>query len=295
MRERVTAPANCWQCGDTTFDLDERTLIMGIVNVTPDSFSDGGSYYEPHAAINHGLRLIEDGADILDVGGESTRPGASPVTAESEINRVIPVIEGLRRRAPGIPISIDTSKAAVALRAIDAGASIINDITALQADPAMAAVASRTGAAVVLMHMQGTPKTMQRAPHYGDVVSEVRDFLEYRMEEAISLGIVRQRIVLDPGIGFGKSLRHNLALIARLDELTSLSRPILIGASRKSFIGKILDLPVEDRLEGTATVLTAAILKGARIVRIHEARSMARVVRMADALMGRMPPHVERF
>jgi dihydropteroate synthase len=248
-------------------------------------------FYEPHAAVNHGLRLVEEGADILDIGGESTRPGSAPVSEETELQRVIPVIAGLRRRT-GVPISIDTSKAGVALLAIEAGASIINDITALRGDPAMAAVASRTGSAVILMHMLGTPKTMQSAPHYGDVVSEVRNFLEYRMEEALNQGIARQRIVLDPGIGFGKSMAHNLGLISRLEELTTLARPLLIGASRKSFIGKILDLPIEDRVEGTAAVLTAAILKGARIVRVHDVRSMTRVVKMADALVGRMPPHV---
>ena len=286
-----TSPPLHWQCGDRTFDLSRRTLVMGIVNVTPDSFSDGGSFYEPEAAVNQGLRLVEEGADILDIGGESTRPGSTPVPLEVELQRVLPVIEGLRQRTD-VPISIDTNKAEVARQAIAAGATIINDITALRGDPAMPAVAARTGAAVVLMHMQGTPKSMQVAPHYTDVVTDVRSFLEERLAETVAQGIAPARIALDPGICFGKTLEHNLELIRRLDALTVLGRPLLIGASRKSFIGKVLDAQVEDRVEGTAAVVTAAMMKGANIIRVHDVRAMARVACMTDALLGRMPDHM---
>jgi dihydropteroate synthase len=279
----------CWQCGDRLFDLSQRTLVMGIINVTPDSFSDGGQFCEPHVAVHHGLRLLEQGADILDVGGESTRPGSVAVSIEAELERVMPVIEGLRRQAPDAVISIDTKKAAVARQAIEAGASVINDITALAGDPEMPMVAARSGVAVVLMHMQGTPATMQCAPLYEDVVAEVRQCLNDRLEAAIANGIAPQRIILDPGIGFGKTVEHNLELIRRLDELATLPRPLLIGPSRKSFIGKVLDAPVECRAEGTAAVIAAAILKGARVVRVHDVAAMTRVARMVDALMGRLP------
>ena len=263
---------------------------MGIVNVTPDSFSDGGAHADTDAAVAHGLSLIADGADMLDVGGESTRPGAEPVTTEDELRRVIPVIEGLHATAPDAPISIDTAKSAVARRAIEAGAAIVNDITALRGDLAMARVVADSGAGVVLMHMLGSPRTMQNDPRYGDVVREVGDFLVGRAAEIETAGVERARIALDPGIGFGKTLAHNLELFRRLPELIERGYPWLVGSSRKAFIGKVLDLPVGDRLEGTAATVAAAVLAGARIVRVHDVRAMARVARMAAALSPHFPP-----
>ena len=259
---------------------------MGILNVTPDSFSDGGRFGSPEGAVEHALRMAEEGADLIDVGGESTRPGSPPVPAAEELRRVMPVIEGLRGRLP-VPISIDTSKAEVAREASGAGAAIVNDVTALRGDPAMAQVAREAGAGVVLMHMQGTPATMQDDPRYGDVVAEVAAFLRERLGAAQDAGIPAERIVLDPGIGFGKTFEHNLELFRRMRELCALGRPLLVGASRKAFIGRLLGLPVEERLEGTAAAVTAAVLAGARIVRVHDAREMARVVLVADALAAR--------
>lgn len=275
-----------WRCGARTFDLTKKTLVMGIVNVTPDSFSDGGRFAQTEVAVEHGLRLAEEGADILDIGGESTRPGSDPVTLEEELRRVIPVIERLRA-ATSAAISIDTLKAEVARQAVAAGAEIINDITALEGDPAMAEAAARSGAGVVLMHMQGTPRTMQRDPRYEDVVGEIRHYLAQRMAAAEAAGIAPEQIALDPGIGFGKTLKHNLEIFRRLGELLELGRPVLIGPSRKGFIGKLLGgAPVEERVEGTAAAVTAAILGGSRIVRVHDVREMARVARVADALAG---------
>lgn len=279
-----------WQCGERRIELKDKTLVMGIVNVTPDSFSDGGRFAQAEAAVAHGLQLAEDGADILDVGGESTRPGAEFVSPEEELARVIPVIEGLRRQTSAL-ISVDTNKAEVARRALDAGADIINDITALQGDPAMAAVAAQSGAGLVLMHMQGTPRTMQAAPHYEDVMGEIAAFLKARMAAAEAAGVAPEQIALDPGIGFGKTLPHNLEIFQRLGELAALGRPVLMGPSRKAFIGKVLGgLPADQRLEGTAAAVTASILAGAWIVRVHDVRELARVARVADALAGRFRP-----
>lgn len=274
-----------WHCRSLTLDL-ARTHVMGIVNVTPDSFSDGGRFATTALAVEHGLRLIEEGADILDIGGESTRPGSEPVPLEEELARVIPVIERLAAATP-VPLSVDTCKAGVALRAVAAGASIINDVTALQGDPAMAAAAAASGAGVVLMHMLGTPRTMQSEPRYGDVVAEIREFLAGRMRAAEAAGIEPGRLVLDPGIGFGKTLEHNVEILRRLGELLALGRPLLVGPSRKAFIGRLLGgLPAGERMEGTAAAVTAAILGGARLVRVHDVRAMARVARVADALAG---------
>lgn len=274
-----------WQLRTRTLDL-ARTHVMGIVNVTPDSFSDGGKFAQTGAAVEHGLRLVEEGADILDIGGESTRPGAVPVTLDEELARVIPVIERLRAATP-VPLSIDTTKAEVARQAVAAGAEIINDVTALTADPAMAAVAVASGAGVVLMHMIGTPRTMQDNPQYGDVVAEVGEYLSGRLRAAEAAGIDAERIVLDPGIGFGKSFEHNLELLRRLKELLALGRPLLVGPSRKAFIGRILGgLPPEARVEGTAAVVTAAILAGARVMRVHDVKAIVRAARVADALAG---------
>lgn len=254
---------------------------MGIVNVTPDSFSDGGEYIDPERAIDHGRELIAEGADWLDIGGESTRPGAEAVSAEEEIGRVRPVIEGL---APlGTPISIDTSKAVVARAAIDAGAVMVNDVTAL-ADPAMAGVCAEAGVELVLMHMLGTPRTMQADPVYGDVVVEVRRFLAERIEAAEAAGVVSDRIWVDPGIGFGKTVEHNLELIRSLAELRTLGRPILLGASRKTFLGTITGREVHDR---TGASLAAAVLgaaNGADMVRVHDVAPTLDALRVSGAI-----------
>jgi len=243
--------------------------VMGIVNVTPDSFSDGGLYLDAGAAIEHGLELERAGASILDVGGESTRPGASPVAADEELRRVIPVVEGLRDRGSA-QVSIDTSKAAVATAAITAGATLVNDVTALRGDPLMVDVVAQAGADCCLMHMLGEPRTMQRNPRYDDVVSEVKAFLEQRLAFATARGVDQQRVVLDPGIGFGKTAEHNLELLRRLDEIVALGRPVAIGTSRKSFLGKITARPVEDRTAATIATNVFAYLRGARVFRVHD-------------------------
>lgn len=260
-------------------------LVMGILNVTPDSFSDGGRYLDPGAAVKHALEMVEEGADLIDVGAESSRPGAESVSEAEELRRLIPVVQEVCRRV-SVPVSVDTTKAAVARQALDAGAAIVNDISALQADPAMASVVADAGAGLVLMHMQGTPRTMQQAPRYGDVVAEVREFLSERLLAAVRAGIAEDHILLDPGIGFGKNREHNLALLARLDELRPLGRPILVGVSRKSFIGEALDRRTGDRLMGTAAAVAVAVLRGARVVRVHDVKAMRDVVRMAYAIQG---------
>ena len=241
--------------------------IMGIVNVTPDSFSDGGLYLDPEAAIAHGRELVTEGADILDVGGESTRPGAAEVGAAEEIRRVAAVIEALR--ADGATVSVDTSKAEVAAVAIDAGATIVNDVTALS-DPAMAPLCAERGVELVLMHMQGTPRTMQEDPTYDEVVADVRDFLAGRIESAVAAGVAEERIWIDPGIGFGKTVEHNLELIKRLGELRALGRPILLGASRKSFLGKITGSEVGERIGGSLAAALIGVQAGADAVRVHD-------------------------
>ena len=264
-------------------DMLRRTAVMGIVNVTPDSFSDGGKFFDPSRAAAHGEKMALDGADLIDVGGESTRPGARPVPAEEEILRVLPVIRRLRDKI-AIPISIDTTKSAVARAALDAGADIINDVSALGADPAMAPLAAREKTPVVLMHMQGTPRNMQRNPSYRDVVEEVRDFLRRRVEFAMNAGVEAGNIVVDPGIGFGKNLDHNLALLGGIGRIAALGRPVLVGASRKTFIGDLLDAVPEERLEGSLAASVAAALAGAHIVRVHDVREAVRALRVADAL-----------
>lgn len=266
----------------------DRPLVMGIVNVTPDSFYDGGRYKLPEQAIAHAIELVEQGADILDIGAESTRPGANPVSQEDELARLIPVITGLVRRVT-VPISVDTTKASVAQSALDAGACIINDVSALRLDPAMASIVARSGAAVVLMHMQGIPQTMQHAPQYGDVVNEVVAFLHERIQVAEAAGISRTNIILDPGIGFGKLLKHNLELLNRLTDLTELGRPVLVGPSRKAFIGQLLDRSVEHREWGTAAVVALAVDRGAAILRVHDVAMMAEVVKVAAAMRAAMP------
>ena len=254
---------------------------MGILNVTPDSFSDGGAYLDPERAVERGTELVAEGADFIDIGGESSRPGSDPVDAKEEMRRVLPVVRGLAN-ALSVPLSIDTCKSEVANAALVEGAEIVNDISAMSFDSRMAATAARHRACVVLMHMKGNPKTMQVEPTYTDVVGEVSEFLQARAEGAEQSGI--RSIILDPGIGFGKTLAHNLELMRGLDRLAELHFPILIGASRKSFIGKLLDLPVGERLEGTAAAVTASILRGANIVRVHDVRELKRVTVVADAL-----------
>jgi dihydropteroate synthase len=257
---------------------------MGVVNVTPDSFSDGGLYLDPAAAIAHGEELAAQGAAILDIGGESTRPGAAPVAADEELRRVEPVIAALAGAAE--TISVDTSKATVAAAALDAGASIVNDVTALRGDPEMAALVADRGAGLVLMHMAGDPRTMQVNPQYGDVVAEVRDFLAARLEAAVAAGIDESRIWLDPGIGFGKTVGHNLELIRGIPELARLGRPILLGTSRKSFIGRLDGSPPDDRLGGTIATSILAAQAGAAVLRVHDVREMAQALRVANAVLG---------
>lgn len=272
-----------WKCGRWQFDLSNRVLVMGIINVTPDSFSDGGRFCSVHEAVSRGVRMVEEGADILDIGGESTRPGSEPVDQAAELSRVIPVVARLAELTT-VPISVDTTKAEVARQAVDVGAAIINDISALTMDPAMLETALGCAAGVVLMHMKGEPRTMQKEPEYQDVVAEVRGYLSERMDAVQAAGLAAERIVLDPGIGFGKTFEHNLALFRRMGELATLPRPLLVGPSRKAFIGRILDLPPALRVEGTAAAVTASIMAGARVVRVHDVRSIARVARVAEAL-----------
>jgi len=267
-----------------TLALGERTLVMGVLNVTPDSFSDGGVYLDADAAAQRAVKMEAAGADILDIGGESTRPGSEPVSAETELARVLPVLERLRGRLK-IPISIDTQKARVAEAALDAGAEIVNDVSALRTDSALAAVVRRARAALVLMHMRGRPKTMQRRPFTRDVMADVTRGLREALGRARAAGIPRGRILLDPGIGFGKSVEQNCELLARLPELARLGCPVLVGTSRKSFLGKIAGGGSEDRrIWGTAASVAASVLGGAHIVRVHDVAEMLRVVRVADAI-----------
>lgn len=255
---------------------------MGVINVTPDSFYDGGKIQTPEAARTHAERLRQEGADWLDVGGESSRPGADPVRMEEELRRVLPVLEALT--GIGVPVSIDTYRAETARRALALGAAMVNDISALRGDPEMAGVVAESGCWCVLMHMQGTPRNMQEAPKYGDVVSEVCAFFEERMAAAIQAGVREDRIWLDPGFGFGKTAGHNLELIRRLPEFKKFGRPVLIGTSNKSTIGKVLDLPVDDRLEGTAATVAIAVFQGADAIRVHDVKTMKRVARMSEAI-----------
>ncbi len=258
---------------------------MGIVNVTPDSFSDGGLFLDAEAAIAHGSVLAAEGADILDVGGESTRPGADPVSAEVELERTAPVVAGLA--GAGARVSIDTSKAAVAAAAVDAGATIINDVTALRADPELAELCAERGCELVLMHMLGSPRTMQDDPAYADVVDDVRAFLAERIELAVAAGVAEERIWVDPGIGFGKTVDHNLELLRRLGELGELGRPIVIGTSRKRFLGTITGREVDRRLGGTVASNVLALAAGAEVFRVHEVRAAREALAVAEAILGR--------
>ncbi|MEA3369623.1 MAG: dihydropteroate synthase [Candidatus Ratteibacteria bacterium] len=263
--------------------LGKKTCLMGILNLTPDSFYDGGKYNVLDSAIQRAEEMVAEGADIIDVGGESTRPGARPVSIKEELQRVIPVVKGLRKRIKK-PISVDTCKSKVARLALDSGANIVNDITALRGDKEMAKVLSRKGAPVILMHMQGRPQTMQKKPVYRSVISEIIGFLRNRIKKALEDGISFNKIIIDPGIGFGKTVEHNLEIFSRLREFKILGRPILVGPSRKSVIEKILNLPLEERLEGTAALVACSILNGVQIIRVHDVKEMVRAARMAEAI-----------
>ena len=274
-----------WRTGSRTFDLTRHGLIMGVLNVTPDSFSDGGQFFDPATAIARGLAMQQDGADILDIGGESTRPGATPVEAEEELRRILPVITGLRARSQ-VPISIDTMKSRVAAAAMAAGADIINDISGLQNDPGMARVAAETGAGLVLMHLRGTPRTMQQQPEYHDVVAEVRHRLAAAYDEAVAAGVEPECLAFDPGIGFGKTLEHNLTLLRHLPSFQIHGRPVLLGVSRKSFIGRLLGTSDPLAREAPVTALTAwSRQHGVRILRVHAVKENAQALRMMEAIL----------
>lgn len=256
---------------------------MGILNVTPDSFSDGGLYLQPEKAYSRAMKMVEEGADIIDVGGVSTRPGSHPVSLKEEMQRVIPVVEKLAKKKR-LVLSIDTFRSKVAEECLQLGADMINDVTALRGDPRMAEVVARYKIPVVLMHMQGTPRTMQMAPTYTDVIKEISDFLKERIRFAVKEGVDGENILVDPGIGFGKTVPHNLEIFKNLEAFKSLGKPIVLGPSRKSVIGKVLDLPTPERLEGTAAVVAIAVWKGVNILRVHDVKPMARVVQMAYAI-----------
>ncbi len=271
-----------WQNFD--FDFSQKTYIMGILNVTPDSFSDGGQFFNKDKAVEQAFRMIEDGADIIDVGGESTRPGAAEVSVKEEIKRVVPIIKAITKQA-SVPVSIDTYKASVAEAAVSAGASMINDISGLRFDPEMPDLAAKSKVPVVIMHIQGTPKNMQRHPYYKALIPEIMDYLREGISIARRSGISDEKIIIDPGIGFGKTVAHNLEIINRLNEFKGFEKPILLGHSRKAFIGNILDdAPAADRLEGTAAAAAIGIFNGADIIRVHDIKEMARVARIADEI-----------
>ncbi|MFI5248025.1 MAG: dihydropteroate synthase [Nitrospirales bacterium] len=281
MRELTTTLTR--QAKDRLIEFSDRPLIMGVVNVTPDSFFDGGRYLDAEAAVAHAVRLVEEGADLLDVGAESTRPGADVVNEAEECRRAIPVVTAIAK-AVTVPISIDTSKATVAQAALDAGAVLVNDVTALRGDHAMVDVIARTGSGIVLMHMQGTPHTMQQAPRYDDVVGDISTFFEERIRFAVAHGIIRRQIILDPGIGFGKLLVHNLTLIAQLQHFMQFECPLLVGVSRKAFLGQLVDRPVQERQWATAAAVAMAVDRGARIIRVHDVRAMKDVVQVTAAI-----------
>ena len=267
-----------------SLNISDKTYIMGILNVTPDSFSDGGLHFDRSRAVEACLRMIDNGADIIDIGGESTRPGSDPVSLEEELRRTLPVIESVASKVK-VPISIDTYKANVARRALDAGASIVNDISGLMYDPEMPAVIARCSVPVVIMHIKGSPKDMQKDPSYTALIPEILEYFRSRIAFAVNAGIPEDKIIIDPGIGFGKTFDHNLEILHNLDKFTALGRPILVGPSRKAFLGKILDdAPAADRIEGTAAAVAISIMKGASIVRVHDVREMAKVAKVSDAI-----------
>jgi dihydropteroate synthase len=266
--------------------VNEPYRVVGIVNVTPDSFSDGGRYMEPNAAVARALQLEREGAAYIDVGGESTRPGAEPVSAVEELRRVMPVLEGLRAAGLRAAVSIDTSKVSVARAAVAAGASLVNDVTAFRAEPELAALVAELEVDCCLMHMRGDPRTMQREVHYDDVVAQVLEFLEQRVSYALAAGIARERITIDPGIGFGKSVEHNLELLSRLEEIAALGLPVLIGPSRKSFLGAVTGKPSDDRLPGTIATCVMAFERGASMFRVHDVGPVADALAVAAATVS---------
>jgi len=267
-----------------SLDFSQKTYLMGILNVTPDSFSDGGMFFNERSAVEQALRMVKEGADIIDIGGESTRPGADSVSVKEEIKRVVPVIRALAKKVR-VPLSIDTCKAKVAEEAVSAGASIINDISGLRFDRGMARVAAQHKVPVVIMHIQGTPGNMQMHPVYKALIPEIMDYLREGIDIALKAGVPENMIIIDPGIGFGKTVEHNLEIINRLDEFKGFEKPVLLGPSRKSFIGRLLgDLPVTERLEGTAAAIAIGISKGANIVRVHDIKEMSRVSKIADKI-----------
>ena len=272
-----------WRAGDRAWEFPRSPLIMGIVNVTPDSFSDGGQHANPEAAVAHALSLAAEGADILDIGGESTRPGAPAVSESEELARVIPVIEQLAEQTEAA-LSIDTQKPAVAEAAISAGAVIINDIAANRTEPQMWKIVAATRAGYVAMHMQGTPQTMQDAPEYTEVVAEVRAFFEERLERFTKAGLNAEQVMFDPGIGFGKTVEHNLALLAGLERFTNMKRPLLVGASRKSFIGRLTEAAVEDRLAGSLACVCRAAEAGAAVLRVHDVKETKQALQTWNAI-----------
>jgi dihydropteroate synthase len=285
----MNIPASAWTCADRVFPLQDRPLLMGIVNVTPDSFSDGGRHFEPDAAVAWGLKLVADGADILDIGGESTRPGAEPVPEAEETRRVLPVIEALRRHTD-VTISVDTTKSGVARRAIEAGARIVNDVSALTDDPAMPEVARRAGVGVVLMHRRGTPRTMQVAPAYeGDVLDVVLGYLRERVADLVAQGFDAERLAVDPGIGFGKTLEHNVRLLNGLDRFRELGRPLVAGVSRKSVLGKLTGREVGDRVAASLAALCFCAGRGAHVLRVHDVKESADALRVWRALERGVP------
>jgi dihydropteroate synthase len=286
-RPAATTPL-VWRCGRHALPCGDRTLVMGIVNVTPDSFSDAGELLDPGAAVARGIEMVAEGADIVDVGGESTRPGSDDVPVEEELRRIMPVVDGLASRME-VPISVDTRKADVAREALAVGAVIVNDVSA-GADPRMFEVARAAGAGMVLMHMQGGPRTMQRAPHYDDVVAEVAAFLRARIEAAAAAGIEPSCLCIDPGIGFGKTLEHNLGLLRHIDALVDLDHPVLVGPSRKRFLEALIGGEPRDRIDGTAAAVAWVASRGVHIVRVHDVRTMVDVVRVVDAITGHGPP-----
>jgi dihydropteroate synthase len=277
-----------WRCGEREIECGRRTLVMGVLNVTPDSFSDGGRFLDPGEAVDRGVRMAGDGADLIDVGGESTRPGAVDVPADEECERVVPVIRRLAAQVEA-PISVDTRKPEVASAALEAGATIVNDVTGAR-DPRMFEVAKERGAGLVLMHMRGDPSTMRDLTDYADVVAEVRAFLRERLEAAVDAGIEWERLCVDPGLGFAKTADQSLALMREIGAFLDLGRPVLVGPSRKSFIGNVLDTEAHDRLEGTAGAVAWLAAAGAHIVRVHDVREMVRVVRVVDAIRAAGSP-----
>ena len=280
---RLLIPARIIKLGREAVDLGRRTHVMGILNVTPDSFSDGGRFLEPSAALDHAVAMAEEGADFIDIGAESTRPGARPVPAQEQLARLLPVLRALKKKVKA-PVSVDTTSAMVAQEALREGADLVNDVSALNGDPRMAAVVARTGVPCILMHMRGQPRTMQQNPRYRDLMAEIAGFLAAAIERGEQAGIKRIQMLVDPGIGFGKTLAHNLEILRRLAELGSLGAPVVVGPSRKRFIGAVLDVEPDQRLEGTIAACVLAARNGANVLRVHDVKSVVRALKLADAV-----------